>query len=134
KAAHPHRILLSARPDYDNNPRACTNNNSTKSLFQNKPHSFGPRQILLRQHPTFEIACDATVKMLRRPATTIQLTAADVEQYEANRQRKLYEQQQAQAQKQASSQTTETSENTKNRSQAASAKSKQDRIMGGRGN
>lgn len=70
--------------------------------------------------------------MLRRPATTIQLTAADVEQYETNRQRKLYEQQQAQAQKQASSQTTETSENTKDRPQASSAKSKKDRIMGGR--
>jgi hypothetical protein len=69
--------------------------------------------------------------MLRRPATTIQLTPADIEQYEANRQRKLWEQQQAQAQKQVSSQSTETSENTKDRSQAVPTKSKKDRIMGG---
>jgi hypothetical protein len=68
--------------------------------------------------------------MLRRPATTIQLTAADVEQYETNRQRKLWEQQQAQVQ--ASSQSTVASDKTKD--QAATSvhtKSKKDRIMGG---
>ncbi|KAF1912314.1 hypothetical protein BDU57DRAFT_542159 [Ampelomyces quisqualis] len=68
--------------------------------------------------------------MLRRPATTIQLTAADVEQYEANRQRKLWEQQQGQLQ--ASSQSTDASDKTKE--QAAPSvhmKSKKDRIMGG---
>lgn len=64
--------------------------------------------------------------MLRRPATTIQLTAADVEQYEANRQRKLWEQQQAQVQ--ASSQSTVASDKTKDQ---VPMKSKKDRIMGG---
>jgi hypothetical protein len=71
--------------------------------------------------------------MLRRPATTIQLTNADVEQYEANRQRKLWEQQGAQ--KQTASQSTDASANTKE--QAVPMKSKKDRIMGagsGRGN
>lgn len=69
--------------------------------------------------------------MLRRPATTIQLTQADVDKYEENRQRKLYEQQQAQAQRQVSSQSTEASENTKERIPAVPMKSKKDRIMGG---
>jgi hypothetical protein len=67
--------------------------------------------------------------MLRRPATTIQLTAADVEQYEANRQRKLWEQQQAQVS--ASSQSTNATEEQVHPS--LSTKSKKDRIMG-RGN
>lgn len=74
--------------------------------------------------------------MLRRPATIIQLTQADIEQYEANRQRKLWEQQQAQAQTQAqdSSQTTDTSDKTKEQAPPAnSVKSKKDRIMGGGG-
>jgi hypothetical protein len=70
--------------------------------------------------------------MLRRPATTIQLTNGDVEQYEANRQRKLWEQQQAQ--KHIASQSTDASAN--NREPAVPMKSKKDRIMGasGRGN
>ena len=61
--------------------------------------------------------------MLRRPATTIQLTQADIEQYEANRQRKLWEQQQ-----QNSSQSSQGSE----KAQQAPQKSNKDRIMGGR--
>jgi hypothetical protein len=67
--------------------------------------------------------------MLRRPATTIQLTNGDVEQYEANRQRKLWEQQQAQ--KQIASQSADASANS--REQAVPMKSKKDRIMGGGG-
>jgi hypothetical protein len=67
--------------------------------------------------------------MLRRPATTIQLTAADVEQYEANRQRKLWEQQQAQVQ--ASSQSTNATEKTEEQNPPSMpTKSKKDRIMG----
>jgi hypothetical protein len=69
--------------------------------------------------------------MLRRPATTIQLTQDDVNRYEENRQRKLFEEQQAQAQRQISSQSTETSENIKERIAAVPMKSKKDRIMGG---
>lgn len=82
--------------------------------------------------------------MLRRPATVIQLTQADIEEYEARRQRKLWEQQQAQAQAQAqahaqtqtqnqsSSQSTNTSDKTKEQVPPTNiAKSKKDRIMGG---
>lgn len=65
--------------------------------------------------------------MLRRAPTTIQLTQADIEQYEANRQRKLWEQQQQQ-QQQNSSQSTQSSEKAKQMPQ----KSKKDRILGGR--
>ncbi|KAF3046631.1 hypothetical protein E8E12_011328 [Didymella heteroderae] len=65
--------------------------------------------------------------MLRRPATTIQLTQADIEAYEANRQRRLWEKQQAQS-SQASSQSSQNSE----KSQQVSQKSKKDRIMGNR--
>ncbi|KAF2626946.1 hypothetical protein BU25DRAFT_411467 [Macroventuria anomochaeta] len=61
--------------------------------------------------------------MLRRAPTTIQLTQADIEQYEANRQRKLWEQQQA-----SSSQSTQSSE----KPQQIPQKSKKDRILGGR--
>jgi hypothetical protein len=69
--------------------------------------------------------------MLRRPATTIQLTSADVEQYEINRKQKLWEQQEAQKQL---SQSTDASDRIKE--QAMTTKSKKDRIMGagGRGN
>ncbi|KAF2035859.1 hypothetical protein EK21DRAFT_106696 [Setomelanomma holmii] len=65
--------------------------------------------------------------MLRRPATTIQLTQADVEQYEADRQRRLWEQQQAQ--KQLSSQSTDASGKLKEQVQPTPMKSKKDRIM-----
>jgi hypothetical protein len=69
--------------------------------------------------------------MLRRPATTIQLTVADVEQYEANRQRKLWEQQQTQ--QQDSSQSTIASENAQEQIQSNPLKSRKERIMGGNG-
>jgi hypothetical protein len=62
--------------------------------------------------------------MLRRAPTTIQLTQADIEQYEANRQRKLWEQQQ----QQNSLQSTQSSE----KSVQVPQKSKKDRILGGR--
>jgi hypothetical protein len=71
--------------------------------------------------------------MLRRPATTIQLTVADVEQYEANRQRKLWEQQQQQTQQQASSQSTIASENINDQTESVPMKSRKERIMGGNG-
>ena len=74
--------------------------------------------------------------MLRRPATVIQLTQADIEEYEANRKRKLWEQQQAQAQSQtqSSSQSTDTSDKTKEQAPPTKAvDSKKDRIMGGGG-
>jgi hypothetical protein len=72
-----------------------------------------------------------TIIMLRRPATTIQLTVADVEQYEANRQRKLWEQQQTQ--QQDSSQSTIASENAQEQIQSNPLKSRKERIMGGNG-
>jgi len=65
--------------------------------------------------------------MLRRPATTIQLTQADIEAYEANRQRRLWEKQQAQS-SQASTQSSQNSE----KSQQVPQKSKKDRVMGSR--
>lgn len=65
--------------------------------------------------------------MLRRQATTIQLTQADIEAYEANRQRKLWEQQQ-QAKSSQSSQSSQNSE----KSQQVTQKSKKDRILGNR--
>lgn len=64
--------------------------------------------------------------MLRRAPTTIQLTQADIDQYEANRKRKLWEQQQKQQQA-ASSQSSQGAENA----QQAQQKSKKDRVMGG---
>jgi hypothetical protein len=66
--------------------------------------------------------------MLRRPATTITLTAGDVEQFEKNRERKLWEQQQAE--KQATAQAIEAS---KEPAQTVPMKSKKERIMGGGG-
>lgn len=78
--------------------------------------------------------------MLRRAPTTITLTSADIELYEARRQRKLWEQQQQQQQQQAnSSQSTENSENIQEKDFKVvpqTQKSKTDRIMGtgGQGN
>lgn len=69
--------------------------------------------------------------MLRRPATTIQLTQADVEQFEANRQRKLWERQQAQ--QQTSSHIAEANDTNKQLAPSSASKSKKDRIMGGTG-
>jgi hypothetical protein len=101
--------------------------NPTKSLFYSihtHLELFGTPFNQIFAPPT------ALLAMLRRPATTIQLTAADVEQYEASRQRKLWEQQQAQVQ--ASSQSTDASEKTKEQvTPAVPQKSKKDRIMGG---
>jgi hypothetical protein len=112
-------------------------NNPTKSLFSQHSRSFwaplnqfGPRYISQR----FPTNSNAIVIMLRRPATTIQLTVADVEQYEANRQRKLWEQQQQQqTQQQASSQSTIASENTNDQTESVPMKSRKERIMGGNG-
>ncbi|KAF2831446.1 hypothetical protein CC86DRAFT_463334 [Ophiobolus disseminans] len=69
--------------------------------------------------------------MLRRPATTIQLSQADIDQYDANRARKVWEAQQAQ--KQASSQSTDATDKSKDQVQQVPMKSKKDRIMGGGG-
>ncbi|ORY08851.1 hypothetical protein BCR34DRAFT_387644 [Clohesyomyces aquaticus] len=72
--------------------------------------------------------------MLRRQPTTITLTSADVELFEANRRRKLWEKQQAQ--QQTSSPSTADSQlgkdkNSNNSTQPAiNGKSKKDRIMG----
>jgi hypothetical protein len=65
--------------------------------------------------------------MLRRNPTTIALTQADLDLYEANRQRKLWEKQQQQ--QQASSQSTESSEKTQEKE-----KGKKERILGDRRN
>jgi hypothetical protein len=77
--------------------------------------------------------------MLRRAPTTITLTSADVEQYELNRQRKVWERQQQQEQassQSGASQSTEGSESGQAKEQdndlkqAARDKLKRDRIMG----
>ena len=72
----------------------------------------------------------STAYMLRRPATTITLTSADVEAYEANRQRKLYERQQAQL-----AQSSNGRDNGRDRNQRAEVQSQQrsqkERILGG---
>ncbi|PVI08182.1 hypothetical protein DM02DRAFT_155306 [Periconia macrospinosa] len=65
--------------------------------------------------------------MLRRPATTIHLSAADLELYEANRQRKNWEKQQQLGE--ASPSTNDGSEKDK----APKKPTQKDRIMGGGG-
>lgn len=67
--------------------------------------------------------------MLRRAPTTITLTQADIEQYEANRQRKIWEQQQ----QAAAAQATISSSKAKEQS-GPQQKTRKDRIMGGRSN
>lgn len=64
--------------------------------------------------------------MLRRAPTTIALTQADIEQWEANRQRKIYEAQQQKLEAEAQSTADAKSKGPKQRS-------KKDRIMGGTG-
>lgn len=72
--------------------------------------------------------------MLRRAPTTIGLTQADVDQFEANRQRKIWEQQQQQQQEQATT-AQSTDGHAKTNDPSALIKNKKDRIMGGgRGN
>ncbi|XPS93302.1 hypothetical protein M3J09_002662 [Ascochyta lentis] len=70
--------------------------------------------------------------MLRRAPTTIQLTQADIDQYEANRQRKLWEQQQQQQQQQQEQQNSSQSTQSSDKVQQVPQKSKKDRILGGR--
>lgn len=71
--------------------------------------------------------------MLRRAPTTVALTQADIDQYEANRKRKLQEQQQLEQQEKQAS--IEFSDTNKPAVEKAPLKSKKDRIMGsGRGN
>jgi hypothetical protein len=72
-----------------------------------------------------------TITMLRRPATTITLTGSDVDQFDANRERQNWEQQQVKSQ--TSSQSTDASDKTKEQTQPIATKSKKDRIMGGGG-
>ncbi len=69
--------------------------------------------------------------MLRRQPTTIQLTQADIDRYEANRQRKLRDQQQQRQQDQHQSASSQSSQNS-NGAQQAPQKTNKDRIMGGR--
>jgi hypothetical protein len=102
--------------------------NSTHHLDQ-LPSIFLAFVTFVNPHSFYTTAAKASkpVKMLRRPATTIQLTQADIEAYEANRQRRLWEMQQAQS-SQASAQSSQNSE----KSQQIPQKSKNDRVMGGR--
>ncbi|KAF2739282.1 hypothetical protein EJ04DRAFT_508984 [Polyplosphaeria fusca] len=71
--------------------------------------------------------------MLRRAPTTISLTAADIERYEAQRKQRLWQQQQQQQQQQSSSQSTISSESGKkvtSSDKKPREKSAKDRIMG----
>jgi hypothetical protein len=72
--------------------------------------------------------------MLRRAPTTITLTSSDIEQYEANRQRKLREQA---LQREAAAQSSDGSENSKSKARNPNDElkpfpgdKKKDRIMG----
>jgi hypothetical protein len=67
--------------------------------------------------------------MLRRPATTIQLTQGDLDEYDVNRAQKVLEAQQAQKEKDSSSQSSDATE-PKEEVQEVPMKSKKDRIMG----
>ena len=72
--------------------------------------------------------------MLRRQPTRIQLTQADIDAYEANRRRKLWERQQAlsaQSSQSAaqSAQSTQSSQDSE-KDQQVPQKSKKDRILG----
>ncbi|KAK7182124.1 hypothetical protein DPSP01_008278 [Paraphaeosphaeria sporulosa] len=70
--------------------------------------------------------------MLRRPATTITLTSTDLDAYEANRQRKVWEKQQQQAQAAHASNGADTrSERSQQGSVRPQQRSQKDRIMGG---
>jgi hypothetical protein len=71
--------------------------------------------------------------MLRRPATTITLTSADLDAYEASRQRKIWEQQQQQQAQaaQASSGANMRAERGQQGSARPQQPSQKDRIMGG---
>jgi hypothetical protein len=68
--------------------------------------------------------------MLRRAPTTITLTQADIERWEANRQRKIYEAQQQLEANMAAAQSTPVSAKPREQKQ----KTKKDRIMGETGN
>jgi hypothetical protein len=70
--------------------------------------------------------------MLRRAPTTIQLTSADLEAYEANRQRKNYEKQiqQQEQQQQLASQSQSSSGSEKEHQHENAKPSQKDRILG----
>lgn len=116
----------------------------SQSLRRNTPHSYLVAQyrqnssqsllILFLREPTVLYIKPpkplSPSKMLRRQPTTIQLTQADLERYEANRQRKLWEQQQQQQAKPSqSSQSSQGSEKVQ-QVQQLPQKSKKDRVMG----
>lgn len=75
----------------------------------------------------------ATGNMLRRPATTITLTSADLETYEANRKRKLADKQQQQQGQHAQSDQPSNGMREQDRQAGNKARqlSQKDRIMGG---
>jgi hypothetical protein len=110
-------------------------NHSNSTVYQRSNHQ--PQSLLcssdnsnssrIRRSLSWFIA----IKMLRRPATQLSLTQADIDQFETNRQRKEWEQQQAQKQDPATS--ADASDKSKEQSQPNVAKSKKDRIMGGSG-
>ncbi|KAH6637988.1 hypothetical protein C7974DRAFT_411439 [Boeremia exigua] len=69
--------------------------------------------------------------MLRRDPTTIQLTQADIDRYDANRKRRMWErQQQLQKQQQEAASSAQSSQTTEKAAEAPQ-KSKKDRVMGG---
>lgn len=69
--------------------------------------------------------------MLRRPATTISLTSADLDAYEANRQRKIWEKQQQVQAANASNGAGMRTERGQQGSVRPQQRSQKDRIMGG---
>lgn len=69
--------------------------------------------------------------MLRRPPTTITLTSTDLELYEANRQRKLWEKQQQQQGQSSQSSNGSTEKGKEREFIEKSRPTQKDRIMGG---
>lgn len=68
--------------------------------------------------------------MLRRQPTRIQLTQADIDAYEANRRRKLWEKQQATSSQSSQSAQSAQSSQDSEKNQQVPQKSKKDRVLG----
>jgi hypothetical protein len=117
----------------------------------NKPIKLNPLQLIRLFLPTIQIplfglsdlfssllpfsfldyfGVELPLTMLRRAPTTITLTAADVQQYEENRERRILEARQQQAAAQAYQEANK-GKGANDSSKTSKEKSKKDRIMGG---
>jgi hypothetical protein len=85
--------LITISNQYISYPNIHLFASTRQSLRQKTLHLFH-RPSRFRIQPFLHSHCTTAI-MLRRPATTITLTLADVAQFDTNRERKLWEQQQA---------------------------------------